>query len=306
MFGSFFIRMLVALYASSASRLHNLLISHLMCAQEDTRCQPQRLAWHRLPVYNKNLNHNASGSYRKGTRGRIYKFDPGEGMEGSATLSRKAQQPGFCHFFFGTGRQVFPGNLSQSIGKVYHCRWPSGSFSDLVSYRADFSKFRRQLILLNAPNFTGTPSSFTTWSKGLDDPSSNQATRTGHRRLEAKFQRLKAWTPCMSAFDDSKSYSTQAAVGQISLTMDIWSDHNHQSYLAITAHWIAMIPGTTALELKAALIAFHWLRGHHDGESLADIVLQLLDRAGITGKVWYLFFYHAFLIYFQGWAFHVG
>ena len=26
------------------------LLSHLMCAQEDTRRQPQRLAWHRLPV----------------------------------------------------------------------------------------------------------------------------------------------------------------------------------------------------------------------------------------------------------------
>ena len=67
--------------------------------------------------------------------------------------------------------------------------------------------------------------------------------------------------------------------------MDIWSDHNRRSYLAITAHWIAMIHGTTALELKAALIAFHRLCGDHDGESLAEVVLQLLDRAGITLKV---------------------
>lgn len=67
--------------------------------------------------------------------------------------------------------------------------------------------------------------------------------------------------------------------------MDIWSDHNRRSYLAITAHWIAMTLGTTALELKAALIAFHRLRGDHDGESLAEVVLQLLDRAGITLKV---------------------
>lgn len=74
-------------------------------------------------------------------------------------------------------------------------------------------------------------------------------------------------------------------MGQISFTMDIWSDKNRRSYLAITAHWIAIIPGTTALDLKAALIAFQQLRGDHDGESLAEVVLQLLDRAGITLKV---------------------
>lgn len=79
--------------------------------------------------------------------------------------------------------------------------------------------------------------------------------------------------------------STQAAVGQISFTMDIWSDQNVQSYLAMTAHWIAIIPGTSALELKAALIAFQQLHCDHDGKSLSEVVLQLLDRAGITVKV---------------------
>ena len=67
--------------------------------------------------------------------------------------------------------------------------------------------------------------------------------------------------------------------------MDIWSDENLRPFLAITAHWIARITGTTSLQLKAALIAFHRLRGNHDGESLAAAVLQLLDRAGITVKV---------------------
>ena len=47
---------------------------------------------------------NTSGSYRKGTREWIYEVDPGEGVDCSATLSRKAQQPRFCHFFFGTAR----------------------------------------------------------------------------------------------------------------------------------------------------------------------------------------------------------
>ena len=67
--------------------------------------------------------------------------------------------------------------------------------------------------------------------------------------------------------------------------MDIWSDQNLQPFLAITAHWIATHEGTDTLKLKTALITFHRLHGKHDGASLADIVIELLDRAGITAKV---------------------
>ena len=74
-------------------------------------------------------------------------------------------------------------------------------------------------------------------------------------------------------------------MGQVSFTMDIWSDQNLQSYLAMTVHWIARVEQTDGLKLRMALIAFHCLTGRHDGKSLAKIVLHLLDRAGITGKV---------------------
>jgi hypothetical protein len=67
--------------------------------------------------------------------------------------------------------------------------------------------------------------------------------------------------------------------------MDIWSDQLLRSYLALTAHWIADVPGATALQLKTALIGFHRLRGNHSGNSLAKAVLCLIDRAGITRKV---------------------
>lgn len=53
----------------------------------------------------------------------------------------------------------------------------------------------------------------------------------------------------------------------------------------MTTHWIAKVEGTTSLQLKASLIAFHCLRGNHDGESLASTILQLLDRAGVMAKV---------------------
>jgi hypothetical protein len=74
-------------------------------------------------------------------------------------------------------------------------------------------------------------------------------------------------------------------MGQISFTIDAWSDQNRRPYLAITAHWIAQHTGSGALKLKTALIAFHRIRGGHDGLSLADVVISLLDRAGITDQV---------------------
>lgn len=55
----------------------------------------------------------------------------------------------------------------------------------------------------------------------------------------------------------------------------------------MTAHWLAKVGETDALAFKTALIAFHRLRGSHDGKSLANVVLRLLDRAGITMKVLY-------------------
>ena len=72
-------------------------------------------------------------------------------------------------------------------------------------------------------------------------------------------------------------------MGQISITADVWSDQNRRPFLAMTAHWIAKVEGT--LQLKATLIAFHFLHGRHDGKTLAEAVLKLLDRAEITLRV---------------------
>lgn len=68
--------------------------------------------------------------------------------------------------------------------------------------------------------------------------------------------------------------------------MDIWSDQNRRPYLAMTAHWIARNDKTASLQPKAALIAFHRLRGGHDGKSLSQVVIGLLDRVSLTVKVW--------------------
>jgi hypothetical protein len=75
----------------------------------------------------------------------------------------------------------------------------------------------------------------------------------------------------------------------ISFTADIWSDHNRRSYLCVTAHWISRDMATKSLAFRNALIAFHRLVGGHDGKSLAQALLQILDRAGITAQVCNLF-----------------
>ena len=90
-------------------------------------------------------------------------------------------------------------------------------------------------------------------------------------------------------FDASYLPLIQKSVGKISFTMDIWSDQNRRLFLALMAHWIAKVGGncsaTGPLQLKAVLIAFHQLSGSHDGVSLANATIQLLDRADITLNV---------------------
>ena len=55
--------------------------------------------------------------------------------------------------------------------------------------------------------------------------------------------------------------------------------------MAITTHWIAETKGSSVLQLKLALIAFHHLCQNHTGASMARAVMYLLDRAGVTRKV---------------------
>jgi len=95
-------------------------------------------------------------------------------------------------------------------------------------------------------------------------------------------------------------------MGRVSITADTWSDQSSNSYLAVTAHWVAVVEGTSALQLKSALITFHRLRQGHTGKELVKTMMYLLDRAGITlnmrqrhssGHRW-------MLITLQGWAFY--
>jgi len=79
-------------------------------------------------------------------------------------------------------------------------------------------------------------------------------------------------------------------VGQVSFTLDTWSDQRYGSYLVMTVHWIAEAEGSGTLQLKTLLIAFHRLHEGHTGRSMARTVRHLLDRAGVTTKVRRVFY----------------
>ncbi|KAI6101149.1 hypothetical protein F5141DRAFT_1065919 [Pisolithus sp. B1] len=76
----------------------------------------------------------------------------------------------------------------------------------------------------------------------------------------------------------------RAGIGNISFTMDVWLDKAGVPYLAMTGHWINKDPVRKVLHLECGLLAFHWLRQHHISQPLAQSILYLLDRMGITDK----------------------
>ena len=77
-------------------------------------------------------------------------------------------------------------------------------------------------------------------------------------------------------------------MGKISYTADAWSSATLQPYFAITAHW-AYRDTDGSIKIKARLIAFHRIFGRHTGKKMAQLCIDLLDRAGTTSNV--SFFY---------------
>ncbi|EGO03172.1 hypothetical protein SERLA73DRAFT_149578 [Serpula lacrymans var. lacrymans S7.3] len=71
---------------------------------------------------------------------------------------------------------------------------------------------------------------------------------------------IEAWQNCFMLLKDDMTH----AVGQI------------------FSHYIVREEATQGLHSKAALIAFHCLKGNHSGKALARTIRHLLDRAGIT------------------------
>lgn len=79
----------------------------------------------------------------------------------------------------------------------------------------------------------------------------------------------------------------QAACGRVSLTADTWTDNQQlRSYICITAHWIGRDPQSKVLRLRSEILAFHHLsQDSHGGSAMAEVVVEMLDRAEITANV---------------------
>jgi hypothetical protein len=84
-------------------------------------------------------------------------------------------------------------------------------------------------------------------------------------------------------------------MGKISFTMDLWTDFNMKSYMAVTAHWLQKVSLQQSktlqpkLTLCSDLIGFVHIPGSHTGERLAKVFLHILDRIklGKSKKVYF-------------------
>jgi hypothetical protein len=70
------------------------------------------------------------------------------------------------------------------------------------------------------------------------------------------------------------------------VTLDGWSLLAPDPYLRLTVHWVHSAPGTpTDWSLQSLLLAFHEVKGNHSGQNLANIVMEIVNEAGLSPKV---------------------
>jgi hypothetical protein len=78
-------------------------------------------------------------------------------------------------------------------------------------------------------------------------------------------------------------------LGKIFVTADAWSSASLQLYFAIMAHW-AYCDTDGSIKIQARLIAFHRIFGHHTREKMAQLCINLLDRARTTSNIRFFFY----------------
>ncbi|GJJ10160.1 hypothetical protein Clacol_004386 [Clathrus columnatus] len=77
--------------------------------------------------------------------------------------------------------------------------------------------------------------------------------------------------------------------GKILLTSDLWDDKSMKAYAGVMAHYAVQIKSGTCgkgdLILQASLIGFLPIPGKHRGQDIARSLLFVMDRAGISDKI---------------------
>ena len=70
------------------------------------------------------------------------------------------------------------------------------------------------------------------------------------------------------------------------MTLDGWSSLARDPYLGVTVHWVHSSPeAPTDWSLRTLLLAFREVKGNHSGQNLANLVMEILSKAGLTSKV---------------------
>lgn len=77
---------------------------------------------------------------------------------------------------------------------------------------------------------------------------------------------------------------SKSALGRVSFTSDVWSRQTMQSYMGVTAHFIAK-SASNALTMETRLVAFRVLRGAHTGLNLAEEFLKVIKEIECLNKV---------------------
>jgi hypothetical protein len=77
----------------------------------------------------------------------------------------------------------------------------------------------------------------------------------------------------------------QESLGRVSLSIDVWSNGQLQSFLGVSVHWISRHKNTRQLQLRSGMLAFRHFNGSHSGENMARHLFDLLKRTNLLCKV---------------------
>jgi hypothetical protein len=75
----------------------------------------------------------------------------------------------------------------------------------------------------------------------------------------------------------------KSALGRIAFTSDIWTDFLLHPYMAITAHYVAMVDGR--LTICSKLVAFKYAPGAHTGDYLGALFVEILQKLQLSHRV---------------------
>ncbi|THH15387.1 hypothetical protein EUX98_g9474 [Antrodiella citrinella] len=74
-------------------------------------------------------------------------------------------------------------------------------------------------------------------------------------------------------------------LGRVSLTTDLWSDPNRDSYMGVTAHYMVRDAKTHRITYRDVLLAFRYVGGSHTGENLEKEFFKIIEEYGIEKKI---------------------